>query len=77
MHFNTNSVNYSPYSYQDYLNFQKQFDNQKLGGLGPNINSDDWKVKNYKAKKMQEFADMVKINNKEKLMFLQGDSKKN
>ena len=69
----TSSVDFNPYNYQDYVNFQKQFDNKKLGGIGPNVNSDEWKDKNFRAKKKQEFADMVKINNKEKLMFQPGD----
>ena len=32
--------------------------------------------KNSKVKKMQEFSEIVKVNNKEKLMFLPGESKK-
>ena len=47
-----------------------------MGGIGPNINSDEWKDKNSKVKKMQEFSEIVKVNNKEKLMFLPGESKK-
>ena len=42
--------------------------NVKLGGLGPNIGSEDWSTKNNKMNKIKEFSNGIRVNNKENII---------
>jgi hypothetical protein len=57
---------YKPYTIKDYQQIKPEKYN-KMGGLGPNIGTDDWKSKIIMRKEMLEFGSKITQLNKEKL----------
>jgi transcription initiation factor IIF auxiliary subunit len=61
-----NKQNYVPYNGKDYNSF-KQDKYVLLGGLGPNIGSEEWEKSKKKKDDISNFAKNVEMLNKEKL----------
>eukprot|EP00761_Pharyngomonas_kirbyi_P013538 gb/GECH01013567.1/.p1 GENE.gb/GECH01013567.1/~~gb/GECH01013567.1/.p1 ORF type:complete len:438 (+),score=99.72 gb/GECH01013567.1/:1-1314(+) len=59
-------VNYTPYTVKDYEHVKTQME-AKLGSLGPDINTEEWKRKKEKADRMRNFAQNVQQNNTKKI----------
>jgi len=53
---------FKPYSIKDYQDLKTRIPS-KLGGLGSNVNSDDWKNKKNQVEKATEFSQNVKLFN--------------
>ena len=58
----TNATSYIPYSYKDFQNMQKK-GLVKLGGLGANIGSEDWKTAQKKQLVARLFGEKVQRQN--------------
>eukprot|EP00347_Sterkiella_histriomuscorum_P011406 403372582 len=64
---NKKKNNYSPHNYSEYQDMLNQYNQQykKLGGLGPNIGTQEWQDKHLKLEKINQYANQIK---KDKVM---------
>ena len=59
------SGNYKPYTQKDFNRIQQTQPKQTLGGLGPNIGSEEWEKARTKQKLIQEFSQNIKSYNQQ------------
>ena len=65
----TNKI-YQMHSFKDYKQLKQMYDQnyKRLGGLGPNVGSEEWSLKKEKQEKMREYVQSLRrINNVNKI----------
>uniref|UniRef100_A0A7S3K964 Uncharacterized protein n=1 Tax=Euplotes crassus TaxID=5936 RepID=A0A7S3K964_EUPCR len=70
------SIQYKPYSLNDYKRNYSVSDPKPLGGLGPNPHNPDWKKKFKDREKMINFAKEAEFSNKLRLVHLKKTSQR-
>lgn len=71
----TDTSNYKRYNLKDYHNLQQNLKQQKMGGLGANIGSEEWELARRKKEIQMQYANNLKqINNLQQHMAANGSN---